>query len=172
MAVRTGVLAVATVLALAAAASAQTRIWFDDVPPWRWAFDSVQKGAEAGIFIGYPLTDRDRAINVVTQVYEAFANAAAPSAQQWAERFLTNLPAGWPEPFQRSRLAGFRLLHVRVEAQADRQIVAFTSVIVLRGPGRPPEIRASLRVEVVKDQEGRWRANYATLADGQPHVFK
>jgi hypothetical protein len=169
---RTGALVAALVLALATAASAQTRLWFDDVPPWHWAFDSVQKCAEAGIFIGYPLTDREQAINVVTQVYEAFANAAQPSAQEWAERFLTNLPAGWPEPFQRSRLAGFRLMDVRVEAQADRQIVAFTSVIVLRGPGRPPEIRTSLRVEVVRDQEGRWRANYATLAEGQPHVFK
>lgn len=169
---RTGVLVAALVLALASAASAQTRYWFDDVPPWHWAFDAVQKGAEAGIFIGYPLTDRERAINVVTQVYEAFVNAAQPSAREWAERFLTNLPAGWPEPFQRSRLAGFRLMDVRVETRGERQVVAFTSAIVLRGPGRPLEIRTSLQVEVVKDQEGRWRANYATLAEGQPHVFK
>src|SRR3972149_1797992 len=70
---------------------------FEDVPPWHWAFDAVEKLAREGIIQGYPRNDRDLALNAVVQVYEAFAHPTHPSARTWAEAFLTNLPAGASE---------------------------------------------------------------------------
>lgn len=52
---------------------------FDDVPPWHWSVDGVQKAASAGVVIGYPAVDREGAINAVTQVYEAFAHSKHPA---------------------------------------------------------------------------------------------
>lgn len=147
---------------------------FDDVPPWHWAFDGVQKAATARVVIGYPRTDREAAINAVTQVYEAFANPTHPSARSWAERFVTNVPQAWPVPLQRSSLQTFRLEAVRAVIAGDRGTVSFAAAIAQRPTGGGPavESRARMRVEVQRDGEGRWRVNYADLAAGQPAVFR
>jgi hypothetical protein len=163
-------MAVASILLAGAAPSARA---FDDVPPWHWAFDGVQKAATAGAVIGYPRTDREAAINTVIQVYEAFANSAHPAARAWVERFVTNLPAAWPEPLQRSPLQAFRLEAVRAIVAAERGTLSFVAVVTRRPAGAPAvESRAQMRVEVQRDGEGRWRVNYADLAAGQPAIFR
>jgi hypothetical protein len=159
---------VMVLLALPGVAWAQPRT-FEDVPPWHWAFDAVQRVAAARIMIGYPRNDRDLAANAAVQVYEAFANSAHEAAREWAERFLTNLPADWPRPLERSPLRGYRLEQLRVTLFADRGTVSFTAVVRLADDRA---LRATVRVAVTKDNEGRWRVNYPDLAAGQPQIFR
>ena len=52
-----GVLALVAIAVGSAGAQAAPSA-FVDVPPWHWAFDSVQDGAARGIFTGYPVDDR------------------------------------------------------------------------------------------------------------------
>ncbi|MGH2376303.1 MAG: hypothetical protein ACRDIC_22935, partial [bacterium] len=110
---------------------------FIDVPPWHWASDAVERGAAGGVFKGYPADDRERAANAVTQVYEAFAHASHPRAREWAERFLTNLPANWAAPLERSRLISVSLENIRVEIRGDRAVVAYAATLGQQPPGQP-----------------------------------
>ena len=169
---RMAMLIAVVVLVPGMAALAQPSVPFQDVPPWHWAFEAVQRTALAGIFVGYPAVDRDLAINAVTQVYDAFVHAAHPRAREWAERFLINLPVGWPQPLQQSRLVSFRLEQPRVDIKGERGAISVVAVIHLRRARGVAEARTPLRLEVRKDAEGRWRVNYADLAAAQPEVFK
>jgi len=142
---------------------------FEDVPPWHWAYDAVRKLAENGIILGYPRDDRELALNAVVQVYAAFAHAAHPSAQAWAEAFLVNLPAGWPAPLQRSELTAFQLTGSQVRLDGPRGTVSVQSVVRTR---RAAGIRTQLTATVVRDDAGRWRVDYASLVRGQADVFR
>ncbi len=168
---RTCVLVAVLALVPAVAALAQP-VAFVDVAPWHWAFEALEKVASAGIFIGYPTDDRESAANALTQVYDAFVNAADPRAREWAERFLVNLPANWPQSLQRSPLLSFRLDDVRVTVRGDRGTIAFVAAISQRTAGGSATTRSPMRVEVQRDRESRWRVNYASLAASQPQVFK
>ena len=145
---------------------------FDDVPPWHWAAEAVQKATAAGIIIGHPSTDRDAAINAVMQVYEAFANASHPAARTWAERFLANLPGNWPDPLQRSRVTSSRLSDSSVTVRGNRQVVKFAAAVTMRSHSGVTEARALMRIETQKDRDGHVRVNYATLAAQMPQVFR
>lgn len=158
------------VAVLAGAAGAQVPA-FLDVPPWHWAAGGVERGALSGVLLGYPADDRERAVNAVVQIYDAFAHASHPKAREWAERFLVNLPPNWAQPLERSRLTWFRLDNVRVEIRGDRGTVAFTAAVVPQPPA-PSATRTPMRVEVRKDSEGAWRVHYPDLAAGQPQVFR
>ncbi len=164
------VAAVVVVLGLAGAAGAQVPSAFVDVPPWHWAFDAVQQGAAAGIFTGYPAADAELVANALTQVYDAFAHPDHPLAPAWAEAFLTNLPAGWPQPLLRSRLRGFALSGIDVRVQGDRATIRWTAEAVVRADGTS-RIRAEATAEAVRDPAGRWRIDYGALAAAQPQVF-
>ncbi len=167
------VLIVALVFSLAPTAAAQeTGAAFDDVPPWHWAFEAVQRLGAAGILVGYPRTDRDAALNALSQAYDAFAHAAHPAARPWAERFLTNLPATWPQPLARSPLLSFRLENARIEGGAQGFVVSVVAVVTVRAPGGAAASRSTVRAEVQRDPDGRLRVNYATLAAGHPQLFK
>jgi hypothetical protein len=161
--------AILIVVGLTAAAAAQGALQFSDVPPWHWAHDAVQSGGASGAFRGYPADDRELAVNAVTQVYEAFAHATHPRAREWAERFVTNLPANWAQPLERSRLASFALENVRFELSGDRGTVSFVAVTAQTGASAS---RTPMRVGVRKDSEGAWRVNYADLVTGQPQLFR
>ena len=161
--------AILIVVGLTAAAAAQGTLQFSDVPPWHWAHDAVQTGAASGAFRGYPSDDRALAVNALTQVYEAFAHATHPRAREWAERFVTNLPANWAQPLERSRLASFALENVRFELNGDRGTVSFVAVTAQT---RVSASRTPMRVGVRKDSEGAWRVNYPDLVTGQPQLFR
>ena len=169
---RIGGLITLLVLVLAAMTSAQTTASFQDVPPWHWAYEAVRTGASAGIFVGSPADDREMAVNAIVQIYDSFAHAADPAAGEWVERFLINLSANWPEPLRRSRLQRFRVDGVRVEGSGDRLTVAFVATISLRSASGVADSRASIRADVRRDSEGRWKVNYASLAEEQPQLFK
>ena len=167
-------LLIATVVAalvLPGAAAAQTSP-FEDVPPWHWAFDAVEKLAAEGIIQGYPRNDRDLARNAVIQVYEAFAHAGHPQARAWAEAFLTNLPAGWPAPLERSSLASFRLTDTQVRLDGGRGTVTVQSAVTLRRAGASTTVRSRFTATVVRDDANRWRVDYGSLAAGQPELFR
>ncbi len=153
-------------------AAAQEGGAFDDVPPWHWAYDAVQRLGAVGIMVGYPRTDRDRALNALTQIYDAFAHAAHPAARAWAERFLANLPANWPQPLARSPLLSFRLETGRVEAGAQGFVVSAIAAVTAPAAGELAGSRTAVRVEVQRDPDGRLRVNYATLAASQPQLFR
>ncbi len=169
---RIALIVTALLLVAAIPTSAQPPAAFEDVPPWHWAAGAVQTVAAAGILIGYPPSDRDQALNALTQVYDAFAHAAHPAAREWAERFLTNLPADWPQPLLRSRLVRFRLEEVRVAVDAGRMVVSAVAIAVLRANGGLQAKRSVLRADLQRDGAGRLRLNYATLAAAQPEVFR
>lgn len=141
----------------------------EDVPPWHWAFDAVKTLAEKGIVQGFPRNDRDLSLNAVVQVYEAFAHAAHPSAQAWAEAFLTNLPAEWPRPLQRSRLDSFAMIEHQVRLDGPRGTVTALIVARLRTGAVS---RARISAVVRREEAGRWRVDYATLARDHADVFK
>lgn len=159
-------------LSLGSAASAQGS-GFDDVPPWHWAFDAVQRLGTAGIFVGYPTDERERALNAVTQVYDAFAHATHRAASVWAERFLVNLPANWPQPLERSTLVTFRLENPRIDTSGGTMVVSYVALVSLRSSaGRVASSRAAVRAELQRDADGRLRVNYTSLAAGHPQVFR
>lgn len=166
------VIVLAAVLVLSGAAGAQGPSAFLDVPPWHWAFDAVQEGAAAGIFIGYPTGDADQVANALEQVYAAFAHADHPAAQAWAELFLVNTPTAWPQPLRSSRLVRFRLQDVRVRVQGDRAAVSAAVTVTVRANGGTAGGRAALRVDAQKDSAGRWRIDYASLVQVHPQVFR
>ena len=145
---------------------------FEDVPPWHWAFDAVEKLAREGIIQGYPRNDRDLALNAVVQVYEAFAHPTHPSARMWAEAFLTNLPAGWPAPLERSGLATFRLSEQQIRVAESRATVTLVSALSMRRGGTSTSVRTRISAIVVKDEAGRWRVDYTSLVRGQPELFR
>ena len=165
-------LAVAVILTafFTAAANAQA---FEDVPPWHWAREAIDRLAVARVIVGFPPNNRDLAVNAVTQVYESFAHASHPDVQAWAERFLTNLPAGWPQPLQRSSLVRYRLeqFGVRFGAQGAGR-VSFVAVTAVRSAGATTSRRVSVQAEVQQDRDGRWRVNYSSLASAQPEIFR
>lgn len=157
---------------LVGAPAAAQNAGFDDVPPWHWAFDAVQRLGTAGIFVGYPSNDKERALNAVAQVYEAFAHSSHPAAKAWAERFLVNLPANWAQPLERSVLLSFRLENARVDMSEASAVVSFVALVTLRSGGTLASSRANVRAEVQKDSDGRMRVNYVTLAAGHPQLFR
>jgi hypothetical protein len=161
--------AAVVVLALAAAGAAGPAT-FVDVPPWHWAYDAVQQGAAAGIFTGYPATDPELVANALTQVYDAFAHPAHPLAMAWAEEFLRNLPASWPQPLLRSRLRDVVLSDIEVRVQGDRATVRWVAVVTVRADG-PARTRVRAEAVAVRDPSGRWRIDYAALAAAHPQVF-
>ena len=162
----------ALVVLAGSAAWAQGPSAFVDVPPWHWAFDAVQQGATAGIFTGYPTADGELVANALVQVYEAFAHAGHPAARGWAEWFLTNTPTQWPQPLQRSRLAGFTLEDLRVQVNADRARATFTAMVAMRTDGGQSTLRSSMEAQAEKDGSGHWRIDYSTLVAGQPQLFR
>lgn len=157
---------------ISAVVFAQTPSAFVDVPPWHWAFDAVQQDAAAGIFTGYPTSDRDLVANALLQVYEAFAHAGHPAAQEWAEWFLTNTPSGWPQPLQRSRLVRYALENVQVRVSGDRAAATFVAAVTMRTDGGLSAARAPAEAQAEKDGRGHWRIDYATLVAGQPQLFR
>lgn len=159
------------VLVVGAAAWGQAPSPFVDVPPWHWAFDAVQQGASVGIFTGYPTADRELVANAVTQTYEAFAHPGHAAAQAWAEWFLFNTPAGWPQPLQRSPLVRFALSDFGVRVNGGGAVATFTAAVTVRTNGGTI-IRSPMQARAEKDTAGRWRIDYASLASGQPQVFK
>jgi len=170
---RRSVLIVALVISVATTAAAQeTGAAFDDVPPWHWAFDVVQRLGAAGILIGYPRTDHEATLNAISQVFDAFAHHSHPAARAWAERFLLNLQPNWPQPLERSTLVRFRLENARADVTGPAAVVSFVAVAAVRAGGAVVGSRRSLRLEVQKDPDGRLRVNYATLAAGYPQLFK
>jgi len=162
----------ALVVLAGSAAWAQGPSAFVDVPPWHWAFDAVQQGATAGIFTGYPTVDGELVANALVQVYEAFAHAGHPAARGWAEWFLTNTPTQWPQPLQRSRLAGFVLEDLRVQVNADRARATFTAMVSMRTDGGQSTLRSPMQAQAEKDGSGHWRIDYSTLVAGQPQLFR
>ena len=166
----------ATVLAIVALAGgtawAQGPSAFVDVPPWHWAFEAVQQGATAGIFTGYPTDDSELVANALVQVYEAFAHAGHPGAQGWAEWFLTNTPAQWPQPLQRSRLLTFALEDVRVRVSGDRAGATFVAAVIVGTDGGRSTLRSPVQAQAEKDGSGHWRIDYTALAAGQPQIFR
>ncbi|MDQ7844519.1 MAG: S-layer homology domain-containing protein [Armatimonadota bacterium] len=142
---------------------------FEDVPPWHWAYDAVQKLAENGLLLGYPRDERELALNAVVQVYDAFAHATHSTAQTWAEAFLTHLPPGWPAQLRRSEWTAFQLSGSQVRLDGPRGTVLVQGTVRTR---RAAEIRIRLTVTVVRDEAGRWRVDYASLVRGQPDVFR
>jgi len=154
------------------AAFAQAPSAFADVPPWHWAYDAVQQGAAAGIFTGYPTSDQELVANALMQVYEAFAHAGHPTAQAWAEWFLTNTPSGWPQPLQRSRLVQYSLDRVQVQVSGDRATVTYVAAVSVRTDGGVSSARSPVQVQAEKDGSGHWRINYASLASEQPQLFR
>ncbi len=155
-----------------AAAFGQTPSAFVDVPPWHWAFDAVQQGAASGIFTGYPTSDQELVANSLLQVYDAFAHAGHPAAQEWAEWFLTNTPSGWPQPLLRSRLVRYALENIQVRVSGDHATVTFVSAVAVRTDGGLSSVRAPAEAQADKDGSGHWRIDYATLVSGQPLLFK
>lgn len=158
------------VLVVAATAAAQQALSpFEDVPPWHWAFEAVRSLAEKGVVQGFPKNHPELAGNAVTQVYEAFAHATHTSARGWAESFLTNLPPDWPQPLERSRVTGYGITDREVRLQGARGTVTYLAVVNLRGA---QAVSGPVTVTVVRDAAGRWRVDYATLAAGQPAIFR
>jgi hypothetical protein len=168
---RSIVAVLALVALLSGAAWAQESSAFVDVPPWHWAFDAVQQGAAVGIFRGYPTSDADLVANALAQVYEAFAHATHPAARGWAEWFLTNMPAQWPQPLQRSQLVRFGLEDVRVSVSGDRAMATFVAVATVRTPGLSTG-RSMVQAQAEKDGAGHWRIEYGALSTGQPQLFR
>jgi len=166
------IMVLALVLVVGAAARGQAPSPFVDVPPWHWAFDAVQQGASVGIFTGYPTADRELVANAVTQTYEAFTHPAHAAAQAWAEWFVFNTPAEWPRPLQRSRLVRFALSDLGVRVNGGGAVTTFTATVTVRANGGTSIIRSPVEARAEKDAAGRWRIDYASLASGQPQVFK
>jgi len=166
---RIGLMIVIVLLATASALAEAPPSPFEDVPPWHWAFAAVRTLAAQGLVQGYPRDDRELAGNAVVQVYAAFAHAAHPSARAWAEAFLTNLPPDWPRALERSRVIGYGLTDREVRLQGAGGTVAFLAAVTLEN-ARP--VSGRVRVAVVRDEAGRWRVDYATLAAAQPAIFR
>ena len=95
-----------------------------------------------------------------------------PAARGWAEWFLTNTPTQWPQPLQRSRLAGFVLEDLRVQVNADRARATFTAMVSMRTDGGQSTLRSPMQAQAEKDGSGHWRIDYSTLVAGQPQLFR
>src|SRR2546428_3397634 len=160
----------ATVLAIVALAGgtawAQGPSAIVDVPPWHWAFEAVQQGATAGIFTGYPTDDSELVANALVQVYEAFAHDGHPGAQGWAEWFLTNTPAQWPQPLQRSRLLKFALEDVRVRVSGDHARPTFVAAVIVGTDGGQAPLPSPVPAQAREDRAGPWRIDHTGPAAG------
>lgn len=163
------VLVIILIGVMSAAGSAQV---LEDVPPWHWAHDAVDKLVAAGIIVGFPPNDRDLTINAVTQVYDAFVHASHPDAQAWAERFLTNLPAAWPQPLRRSALLRYRLEQFSTRLAQGKGTVSLVAVTVTRAGATSATTRTRVQAGVEQDPDGRWRVNYTSLVAAQPEIFR
>lgn len=135
---------------------------FPDVPPWHWAYQGVLKGAQAGLFIGYPATPAALIENSITQVYDSFVHAHAQGAQGWAERFTYNRPATWPGPLERSQLESFSVRDVRSTINGDTATAAFVAETQTRA-GQPATAPMRVNLRLI---DGDWKIDYATLASG------
>lgn len=157
------------VLLATTAAGGQALSPFEDVPPWHWAYQAVRSLAEKGIVQGFPKNQSELAGNAVTQVYEAFSHASHASARGWAELFLTNLPPDWPRPLERSRVTGYGITDREVRLQGARGTVTYLAVVNLKDARA---LSGRVTVTVVRDDAGRWRVDYSTLAAAQPSIFR
>jgi hypothetical protein len=146
---------------------------FEDVPPWHWAFQSVQELAQKGILQGYPKADYELALNAVAQVYDSFVHARHPAARTWAERFLFNLPPNWPQPLERSNLLSFRFAETQVRLAPQGTVsISLGARVRIAGPPFAKIVQTRFGVKVAKDGTGRWRVDYASLAAAQPEIFR
>lgn len=169
---RSGILAVAFLLGMTPGTWAQGESVFDDVAPWHWAYDGVQKVGSAGIFVGYPTDDSELLANALTQVYDAFAHATHPAARNWAERFLINTPPTWPRPLQQSRVLQFSFGDLQIDRSGDEARIAVAASVIVRTDTVPTTIRSTVLVAARKDSASRWRIDYTSLAASQPQVFR
>ena len=85
---------------------------------------------------------------------------------------MTNTPTQWPQPLQRSRLAGFTLEDLRVQVNADRARATFTATVAMRTDGGQSTLRSSMEAQAEKNGSGHWRIDYSTLVAGQPQLFR
>jgi hypothetical protein len=158
-----GLLILTSALSAGAPAGAQPNTaGFPDVPPWHWAYQGVLKGAQAGLFIGYPATPEALIENSITQVYDGFVHARAQGAQGWIERFTYNRPAAWPAPLEHTQLVSFSIRDVRPTITGDAATAAFVAETQTRS-GQPAttSMRVTLRL-----MDGDWKIDYAALASG------
>ena len=133
---------------------------FPDVPPWHWAYQGVLKGAQAGLFIGYPAAPEALIENSIAQVYDGFVHAHAQGAQGWIERFTYNRPAAWPAPLERTQLVSFSIRDVRPTITGNAATAAFVAETQTRGGQlATTPMRVNLRL-----MEGDWKVDYANLA--------
>jgi hypothetical protein len=161
--IATGLVILAGALSTAAPADAQPNAaGFPDVPPWHWAYQGVLKGAQAGLFIGYPAAPGALIENSIAQVYDGFVHAQVRGAQGWVERFTYNRPSGWPGPLERAQLVSFSIRDVRPAITGDSATAVFVAETQSHGgqPATTP-MRISLRL-----MDGDWKIDYATLASG------
>jgi hypothetical protein len=140
---------------------------FPDVPPWHWAHDAVQKDQDAGLVIGYPASPAELAATAVTQVYDGFAHAAAPGAQEWVERFTYNRPPDWPAPLQRAQVARFALTGMALALSQETGTATFRAAVTTRA-GRT--VTSPMRVPLRFNGQD-WQADYAALAAASP-IFR
>ena len=137
---------------------------FPDVPPWHWAHDSVQFDQAAGLVVGYPASPAELAANAVRQVYEGFAHAGSPGAQEWIERFTFNRPPGWPAPLTRAQLLRVALSGMAVVVRQDASTATFTAAVTMRdGRSTTAPMRVGMRFN---GQD--WQVDYADLAAASP----
>lgn len=135
---------------------------FPDVPPWHWAYQGVLKGAQAGLFIGYPAAPAALIENSITQVFDGFVHAQAQGARGWVERFTYNRPAAWPGPLEHTQLASFSIRDVRPTITDDSATATFVAETQTRAGGSATApMRVNLRL-----MDGDWKIDYATLASG------
>jgi len=137
---------------------------FPDVPPWHWAYDAVTRIHDAGLVQGYPSSPTELIETSITQVYDGFAHAAAPGAQEWVERFTYDRSAAWPAPFRRGEVAAFLLTGIRPTVNGDTAVATFHASVTLRGGS---EQSASMRV-ALRFNGDDWQVDYATLAQASP----
>ena len=135
---------------------------FPDVPPWHWAYQGLERDAQAGLLVGYPTPAAELVENAITQVYDGFVHSRAPDAAGWVERFTYNRPASWPRPLERSSLARFSLTRVTSTIAGDVATATFTAQVTTRaGETTTTPLRVSVRL-----LNGDWKIDYATLAGG------
>ena len=159
---RSWLLIVAAVVALSASAAVAAPVPFPDVPPWHWAYDAVLRDQQAGLFIGYPASPSQLAVNSIMQVYDGFTHTSAPGAQAWVERFTYNRPADWPAPLVRSQVIGFTLSGVRANVSGDNATAVYTARVTTRdGRTSASQMRVQLR-----SNGDDWQVDYSTLAGG------
>ena len=151
-----------TAIFFAGAAARAAAAAFPDVPPWHWAFDSVTKAHDAGILIGYPSPPEELIQAAITAVYDGFAHASSPGAENWVARFTYNRPADWPAALARARVASFALTGVRPSVSGSTATATYTARVTT-ADGRA--LTGPMRVRLRANGDD-WQLDYATLAEG------